>query len=255
MILALDVGNTNIVMGCIEDGEIISTVRTRTENGATWAEYAIRITDFLSLLKIDLKQIEGSVISSVVPPVTEALIPAVENLFGVTPIVVNPFMNCGIGFNVDEPSTVAGDLICSSVGAVTAYGAPCIIVDLGTATTITVVDKDSNFIGAAIMPGVRTGLNALSAKTSLLPEIAISAPEKAIGKNTVDCMRSGVVIGTACMLDGMIDRFTSELGYDCTLIATGGLASSIVEYCTHDIICDDDLLLKGLWVIYNKSNN
>ena len=139
------------------------------------------------------------------------------------------------------------------VAALNCYGAPAIVMDLGTATTITVVDKDGVFRGGAILPGVKLGVRALAAGTSLLPEISITPPQKAISTNTVDCMRSGAVFGTAAILDGMIERMEAELGYPCNLVATGGLASSITPYCRREIVCDDDLLLKGLWVLWQKN--
>lgn len=255
MILAIDVGNTNIVLGCIESGEVKSTVRMRTDSSATWAEYAIKMSDFLNLLRLDICSIEGTVISSVVPPVTDALVPAVEKLTGRTPLVVRPDMDIGMEIALDDPTAIAGDLICGGVGAIAGYGAPCIVIDLGTATTITAVDAESRFLGGAIIPGVRLGLNALTSGTSLLPEISLSAPEKAISTNTADCMRSGIVLGCAAMLDGMIDRFFDELGAECTIVATGGLAPSVVRYCRHKIICDDNLLLKGLWEIYKRNGS
>ena len=133
------------------------------------------------------------------------------------------------------------------------YGTPVIVLDLGTATTCTVVDRGGNFRGGAILPGIKLSYNALAAGTSLLPDISISAPKQCIATNTVDCMRSGAVFGTAAAIDGMADRMEAELGQPCKLIATGGLASSIAPYCRREIICDDQLLLDGLWVLWQKN--
>lgn len=253
MILAIDVGNTNMVFGCIDSGKVVTTARTRTDTGATWAEYAITMEDIFELFGIDRADFDGAIISSVAPQVTEALAPAVEKLIGTAPLIVDSKMNTGMKISVDDPSSVAGDLLTGGAGALACYGAPCIIVDLGTATTVTVVNENSEFIGGAIAPGVRLSLNALSSGTSLLPAISLTAPDKAISANTVDCMRSGLVIGTACMIDGMIDRFNKELGYECRVVATGGLASTIIKYCSHEIICDENLLMNGLWAIYQKN--
>lgn len=255
MILAFDVGNTNVVIGCIENGNIKNIIRTRTEHLATWEEWAIKITDFISFMKLPLEDIDGSIISSVVPSVQDALFEALKEMTGKEPKVVSKDNNGGLKVKIDDPNSLAGDLITGAVGAIEHYGFPCLIIDLGTATTITAVDNDGVFRGGAIIPGVRLSLSALSSGTSLLPEISITAPNKAIATNTVDCMKSGLVLGNASMIDGMIDRFYDELGQSCKVIATGGLASSIVKYCKHEIICDDNLLLKGLWVIYNKNNN
>ena len=253
MILAIDVGNTNMVFGCIDSGKVVTTARTRTDTGATWAEYAITMEDIFELFGIDRADFDGAIISSVAPQVTEALAPAVEKLIGTAPLIVDSKMNTGMKISVDDPSSVAGDLLTGGAGALACYGAPCIIVDLGTATTVTVVNENSEFIGGAIAPGVRLSLNALSSGTSLLPAISLTAPDKAISANTVDCMRSGLVIGTACMIDGMIDRFNKELGYECKVVATGGLAPTIIKYCSHEIICDENLLMNGLWAIYQKN--
>lgn len=253
MILAIDVGNTNIVLGCIEDGSILNIVRIRTDIQETDAEYAIKLKQLLDFNHLDPKGFEGAIISSVVPPVTGALKNAVKMITGCTPLIVGPGMKTGLNIRIDDPGTVAGDLIVGSVAAMEYYGAPAIVMDLGTATTIVVIDKNGSFVGGAILPGVKLGLSALSAGTSLLPDISITAPKKSIATNTVDCMRSGAVFGTAATIDGMIERFEAELGYECKLVATGGLASSITSYCKREIICDNDLLLKGLWTLYQKN--
>lgn len=253
MIFAIDVGNTNIVLGLIDNGKIINnTVRTRTERDATWEEYAIKLKDFFDFLKVDPETMESSIVSSVVPGVTECVAKALEHLTKKRCFVVTNKLNTGIDIKIDNPATLGADLLVGAVGASECYGAPCIVLDLGTGTTITAVDENKCFLGGAIIPGVKLSYNALSSGTSLLPSISISAPEKCIATNTVDCMRSGAVYGTASMIDGMIDRFQKEMG-KCKVVATGGLAASIVSECKHKIICDNDLLLKGLWSIYKKN--
>lgn len=253
MILAIDVGNTNIVLGCIDEGIILNTARIRTEANATSAEYAIKIRDILSLFNQDSTGFDGAILSSVVPQLNNTLSEAIKLVTGNKCIIVGPGMKTGISINIDDPGTLGCDLLVGAVAAAEYYGYPAVIIDMGTATTVTVLNKNGAFGGGAIMPGVRVSINALSSGTSLLPSIAIVPPKKAIGTNTADCMRSGVVLGTACMLDGMIDRFQEEMDAECVLVATGGLAPSIVKECRHDIICDDDLLLKGLWVLYCRN--
>lgn len=253
MILAIDVGNTNIVIGCIDEGNILNIVRIRTDIEQTEAEYAIKLKQLLDFKGIEPTAFEGAIISSVVPPVTGVLKAAVKLITGCTPIIVGPGMKTGLNVRIDDPGTVAGDLIVGSVAAIEYYGAPVIVLDMGTATTMVVVDNSRSFIGGAILPGVKLGLSALSAGTSLLPDISITAPKKCIATNTVDCMRSGAVFGTAATIDGMADRFEAELGYECQIVATGGLASSVTAFCKHNIICDNDLLLKGLWILYQKN--
>lgn len=253
MILALDVGNTNIVIGCIDNGEIRCIERIRTEVNATSAEYAVKLDDLLRYMNVDRYSLEGAIIASVVPPVTAALKTAAERISGASCIIVGPGMKTGMNVLIDDPSTLGADLAVGGVAAIVYYGAPAIVIDMGTATTVTVIDKDNAFRGGAIIPGVKLSFSALASGTSLLPGIYIESPEKVIAKNTVDCMRSGAVYGTASMLDGLIDRMEKELGYPCRHIATGGLSPMVVPYCRHEIICDDDLLLKGLWALYQKN--
>ncbi len=253
MILAIDVGNTNIVLGCIEDGKISNVLRAHTNLDATAAEYAISLSQLLTFYGIDARNFEGTILSSVVPYVTEALKVAVKQLTGRDCMVVGPGMKTGLNLRIDDPGTLAGDLLVGAVAAMTCYGYPAIVMDLGTATTMTVVDRDGCFRGGAILPGIKLGYRALAAGTSLLPDISITPPPKAVATNTVDCMRSGAVFGTAAVLDGLADRMEKELGYPCRLVATGGLASSVAPYCSREIVCDDDLLLKGLWILWEKN--
>ena len=252
MILAIDVGNTNIVIGCIEAGNIRSIVRIQTSIRETEAEYAIKLKQVLEFYGVDPRGFEGAIISSVVPPVTEALRLAVRGITGINGIVVGPGMKTGLNVRIDDPGTLAGDLVVGSVAAIACYGAPAIVLDMGTATTMVVIDKNNCYVGGAILPGVKLSYSALASGTSLLPDISISPPRKAIATNTVDSMRSGAVFGTAATIDGMIERMEAELGYACRVVATGGLANAIAPYCKREIICDDDLLLKGLWVLYEK---
>ena len=254
MILAVDVGNTNVVLGCLEGGEIRHTLRVRTTPGVTEAECAIQLKSLFSYYELDAAGFEGAILSSVVPSVTDPLRRAIERVTGVKCLLVGPGMKTGLNLRVDDPGTVAGDLVVGAVAAIEHYGTPVIVMDLGTATTITLIDSGRGFRGGAILPGVRLSYAALSAGASLLPEISIEAPARCISTNTVDCMRSGAVYGTAAMLDGMIDRMEEELGEPCALVATGGLASSITPYCRREIVCDDHLLLKGLKVLWEKNH-
>ena len=253
MILAIDVGNTNIVIGCMEKGVIHSTLRFHTDLRETDAEYAIKLKQALEIYGTDIKSLEGAIISSVVPPVTEALRNAVKWISGMEPMIVGPGMKTGMNVRIDDPGTLAGDLVVGSVAAMEYYGAPVIVLDMGTATTMVVIDKNNCYIGGVILPGVKLSYGALSSGTSLLPAISITAPKKLIATNTVDSMRSGAVFGTAATIDGMIERMEEELGYSCSVVANGGLAKAIVPYCRKKISVDDDLLLKGLWVLYNKN--
>ena len=222
MILAIDVGNTNIVLGCIDKGEILNIVRIQTDSRETAAECAIKLKQLMEFYDIDCRGFEGAIISSVVPQITGALREAVEQISGVRTLVVGPGMKTGLNIRLDDPSTLAGDLVAGSVAAMSFYGVPSIVIDMGTATTMVVVDRNKSYLGGAIIPGVNLAYGALADRTSLLPDIAIRQPKKVIASNTVDSMRSGAVYGTAAMLDGMIDKMEAELGEKCTLVATGG---------------------------------
>lgn len=253
MLLALDIGNTNIVIGYIDNGNVLSTVRMHTDTRETAAEYAIKIKQIIDLHGMRPEQFDGAIVSSVVPQINEAVKNAVKSVLGFSPILLGPGVRTGMNVRIDDPGTLGADFVCGGVAVIAYYSTPAIVVDMGTATTITIVDRSNSFRGGAILPGVYLSYNALAAGTSLLPDIAITPPKKCIGTNTVDCMRSGAVYGTAAMIDGMIDRLEEELGEKCTVIATGGLAPYVVPCCRHEITVDDELLLKGLWVIYNKN--
>ena len=253
MILAIDMGNTNIVIGCVDDEKIYFEERLSTDRSKTALEYAIGFKTVLELYDIDGQQIEGAIISSVVPPLTNVIKSAVEKIVGITPLVVGPGVKSGLNLHMDNPKTVGSDLIVDAVAASTEYGYPVIIVDMGTATTLSVVDQNRNYVGGAILPGLRLSVDSLAQRTSQLFNVSLEVPPRAIGKNTSDCLKSGIVIGNAACIDGMIDRMEEELGYKTTIVATGGLAHVVIPECKHDIIIDDNLLLKGLKIIYDKN--
>lgn len=253
MILAVDVGNSNIVMGCIQEGEILFTARLATDRGKTSDEYAILFHSMIQMRGYRLSDIEGGIISSVVPVLINVLKEAMEKGIGKTPLIVGPGIKTGLNIAIDNPAQLGSDLAVGAVAALAKYPAPLIVFDMGTATTLSVIDRNKRYIGGSIFPGVRISLEALSSRTSLLPGISLEAPKKSIGSNTIDCMQSGLIFGSAAMLDGMIDRAEEELGYPVTIVATGGLAKSVISHCRHKIIFDDDLLLNGLWLIYQKN--
>lgn len=254
MILTIDVGNTNVVLGCVENGKVIGTSRMATNRNDLPNDYAIKIRQCFELDGIDPDKIEGAIMSSVVPPVTEAIKEAIRKLLGMECLVVGAGIKTGIDIKIDDPGTAGCDLITGSVGALAKFKPPIIIIDMGTATTVIAVDKDSAFRGGAILPGVKLGYSALSSGASLLPVISINeAPKKVISSNTVDCMKSGAIFGTAAMVDGMIDRMEAELGEPVTAVATGGIAGHIIPYCKRRIEYEPDLILHGLEIIYNKN--
>ena len=253
MILAIDMGNTNIVVGCIRDNNILFVERISTDLLKTELEYAVSFKTVFELYGIDSGEIHGAIISSVVPPLTVIIGSAVEKIIGKKPMVVGPGVKTGLNILMDNPKTVGADLIVDAVAGISEYGAPLIVIDMGTATTISVIDRERNYIGGMIIPGLRVSMDSLVNRTSQLPRIGFEAPDKVIGTNTVDCMKSGIINGNASMLDGMIERIHSELGYKTKVVATGGLAKVVIPMCKHEIINDDSLLLKGLNIIYNKN--
>lgn len=253
MILAIDVGNTNVVLGGIENGKCISLARLSTDAGKTDSEYAVLMRDSLLLQGVSFEIIEGCIISSVVPGVTVLLKGAYRLLSGKEALVVGAGIKTGLDIRIDDPATLGADLVVGAVGALAMAEPPLIIIDMGTATTLFAVGPKNTFLGGAIMPGVKLSINALAGGTSLLNSVNITAPAKTIGTNTEDCMLSGVVIGHAAMMDGMIDRMEAELGMKTTVIATGGLSSVVAPFCKHEMQLEPELLLKGLAVLWEKN--
>ena len=253
MIIAIDVGNTNIVVGCLDENKKYFEGRISTDKNATAEEYAIRFKMLFDLYKIETADIEGAIVSTVVPQLVNALKQAVFLTIGKEPVIVGPVVKTGLNIKIDNPGELGADLVVGSVAAINKYPLPQIVIDLGTATTVSVIDKNACYRGGLILTGVKTSLNALASGTSQLPNVEITAPDKIIATNTIDCMKSGSVFGTACMIDGLISRIENELGEKTTVIATGGIANCILPHCKSEIIYDDDLLLDGLMMIYNKN--
>lgn len=252
MILAIDVGNTNIVIGCCNNDKVFFMERLTTNHTATVLEYAISFREILTLSDVSKEEIEGAIISSVVPSVTYTIKAAVEKILDIEVLVVGPGVKTGLSIKTDNPAQLGSDLVVDAVAGIHEYGAPLIIFDLGTATTISVVNENKEYVGGMIMPGMMISLNAMVSGTSQLPKISLEKPKKIIGTNTIDCMKSGILYGNAASMDGMIDRIKEEIG-EATVIATGGLAKAVVPLCKNKIILDDELLLKGLMIIYNKN--
>ncbi len=255
MILTVDVGNTNIVLGGFLNNELKFVSRIATNRYKTEDEYASKIMSILHLNNIQNSEITGSVISSVVPPLNHILKNAIKKAYNVNAMIVGPGIKTGINLLVDNPSSVGADMICACVAAHNMYSGASLILDMGTATKMMVVDENGAFLGVSIIPGVQIGIQALASTTAQLPQISLEAPKLVIAKNTTECMRSGVVYGNASMVDGMIDRIKKEIGKDMNIIATGGLSKSIIEHCFHKIVLDEHLLLNGLNIIYNKNND
>ena len=253
MILTIDVGNTNVVMGCVENGNVKSVCRLATNLNDLSSDYAMKMRQSFEFDGIDYKNFSGAILSSVVPQLNRAIRTAVKKVTGLDCMVVGAGLKTGVNIKLDDPGQLAGDLITGAVGALALYKPPLVVVDMGTATTIVAIDSEGSYLGGAIIPGIKLSYSALSSGTSLLPNIAIEAPKKCIGTNTVDSMKSGAVYGTAALIDGMIDRMETELGEPVTVVATGGLAGTVVPYCRRRIEYEPALLLKGLAILYEKN--
>ena len=253
MILTIDIGNSNIVLGGVEGDDIRFEARLRTDATKTSDEYCIDLKMILEVYGVAKHDIEGSIIASVVPQVLNSMQTAVKKLTGKAALVVGPGLKTGLNIQIENPAQTGADLVVGCVAALREHKAPMIIVDMGTATTMIVLDKNSAMIGGCIMPGVKISMDALTDRTALLPGLQLDQPKKAIGRNTIDCMRSGIMMGAACMIDGMIERMEAELGYETTVIATGGIAKFVLPMCKRKIIYDKDLLVKGLATLYREN--
>ena len=254
MLLTIDIGNSNVVIGCLnENNETIKLFRMVTDLKKTEDEYAAGIKTIFEYNGLDCGGFEGAVICSVVPPLTEIFRIAVQKLTGHKALVVGAGIKTGLNILIEDPASLGSDLVAAAVAAIAQFPLPAIVIDMGTATTMTVVDEGNRFLGGAIVPGVALSMSALSGGTSLLHKVPLEAPKKCISDTTTACMQSGAVFGNAALLDGMIDRFEKELGKKTTVVATGGIAPKIIPHCTHPIVYDEDLLLKGLGILYKKN--
>ncbi len=253
MILVVDIGNTHTVIGAYKGEKLKFVTRISTNARKTAEEYATKLKAVLDLHKVEDKEIVGGIISSVVPPLNGIFKEAVKLVYGFEPMIVGPGIKTGLNLIVDNPASVGADLICACVGAKEKYACPMVIVDMGTATKLIILDEKGAFIGVTIAPGVELALKALSGGTAQLPQIDLDIKPVLMGKNTIECMRSGVIFGNASMVDGMIERFTEELGGNLNIIATGGLSKVIIPYCKHKIEIDENIVLDGLKIIYEKN--
>ncbi|MBQ7331416.1 MAG: type III pantothenate kinase [Oscillospiraceae bacterium] len=253
MILTVDIGNSNIVLGGVQGDDITFEARLRTDATKTSDEYCVDLKMILDVYKVDAKDIEGAIIASVVPQVLNSMQTAIKKLIGKQALVVGPGLKTGLNIRIENPAQTGADLVVGSVAALREHKPPLIVVDMGTATTMIVLDEKGALIGGCICPGVKISLDALTERTALLPGLQLDQPKRAIGRNTIDCMRSGIMMGNACMIDGMVERMEQELGRKTTVIATGGIARFVVPMCKTPIIYDKDLIVKGLAALYRDN--
>ncbi len=253
-ILAVDAGNTNIILGCMQGGTLRFTARVRTDRAKTGDEYALTIRNLFELHQVDRHTMDGAILSSVVSELTEVLCRAIELVIKKSPLVVGAGVKTGLNIKIDDPAQLGADLVVDAVAALSKFPKPMVIFDLGTANTMSVIDGQGRFLGGAIMAGPRLSVDVLSSRTSQLPRIELEAPPKLISSNTIQCMQSGAIYGHAAMMDGMIDLVEQELGQPpASIVATGGQASLVIPFCRHTIYLEENLMLQGLRIIYDKN--
>lgn len=254
MILTIDIGNTAITMGLFTpEGRLQFRGSLKTDKNKTRDQIAIDLLDMFHLYRSDLQGITGSVISSVVPPMTSAMAGAVEQLSGVRPMIVGPGVKTGMNILAEIHNQLGADIVASSVAAIQKYPQPIIVIDMGTATTFSYL-SESTYKGCVIIPGVRIAVEALSGRAAELPHISLEQPPSIFGRSTIDAMRSGVLYGNAAMIDGMIQRMEAEAKPVATVVMTGGNAEMIQPHCKRKILIDENLLLDGLYYLYQKNH-
>lgn len=253
MILAMDVGNTNIVLGVIDETKLLFSARCATDHNKTEDEYALVFQGILAMHGVAPGDIEGGILSSVVPALRTVIPRAVELICGKKMIVVGPGIKTGLALHIDIPSQLGSDLLVNAVAAKSLYPAPILIFDMGTATTLSVIDKTGAYIGGMILPGMQVAMDSLAAQTAQLPQVNFGPPKRLIGANTEECMQAGAIYGWASMMDGLIDRVEKELGQSVTTVLTGELSSVVASFCARKIHLQSELSLLGLKILYEKN--
>lgn len=253
LVLAIDIGNSTTSVGLFDSsGELVFRSGLTTNRNSTCDQCAISLMGLFALYKAEIQTVQGAIISSVVPTVSANMCEAVEMLAGKAPILMGPGVKTGLNIKSDIHTQMGSDIVACSVAAINKYPGPLIVIDMGTAVTMSYL-QGNTYEGCVIMPGVRVSLESLSERTAALPHISIEPPTTIFGHNTVDAMRAGIVYGNASMIDGMIDRMEAYSAPAATVVGTGQDAPEILEYCHRDIIYDADLLLHGLYLIYQKN--
>jgi type III pantothenate kinase len=253
MILTVDIGNMNMRIGGFEDGKLRFTSRCASDRNRTEDEYFLLFRDILGMYDIRADEIEGGILSSVVPSLRTVVCTALERLTHQRVLVVGPGLKNGLNIRIDDPSQLGGDLVVNAVAALAKYPKPIAIFDLETATTMSVISSDGAYLGGALIPGVRVSIDAMSASAAQLPYITLVSPDKLICSSTVSCMQSGAVYGCAAMVDGLSARAEEELGQPVTVVLTGSYSALIAPYCRRPIQLDETLQMEGLRLLYEKN--
>lgn len=254
MLLVIDVGNTNIVLGIFKDQELVDHWRVSTDRLRTTDEYGVLIRHLFYLNGVNSEEIDAIIISSVVPPVMPTLERMCQRYFGLTPLVIGPGVKTGMDIKYDNPREVGADRIVNAVAAYEKFGGPVIIIDFWTATTFCAVDKKGTYLGGAICPGIGISTDALVQRTAKLPRIEVVQAEKVICRNTVESMQAGVFYGFVGQVDGIVTRMRRELGCKAKVVATGGLAVIVAPATDAIDVVEPMLTLEGLKIIYDRNN-
>lgn len=255
MILAIDIGNSDVVIGGYDNDVLRFTSRCASDRHKTADEYALVFKGILELQGVTPNQIQGGMISAVVPSLRTVIQEAIEKLTDSSFLTVSSGIKTGLNIRTDYPGELGSDLVAGAVAAIAHYPKPIIIFDLGTATTVSVVDQNGAYLGGMLYPGLRISVDALAACADQLPAITLRAPERLIGKNTEECMRSGAIYGYAAMVDGLIDLLETELKMPATSVITGGLAHHVAPFCRKPLIVNQNLLLDGLCILHKKNRS
>lgn len=253
MVLVLDLGNSDLSIAIFKDGALYAAFRTPCDRRKGVDEYVKVLNDLLQTRQISIHDIDGAILSSVVPQLTNIIKGATRRLIGKDPLILSVGFKTGLAFKADNPNEVGADLVAVCVGALKLYTPPMIIVDLGTATKFLAIDKNRVYCGVAIAPGVKTSSENLIRIAPQLPYTGLVKPKKVLATNTIDALNSGIVYGNASMVDGMIRKFERELGYRCLRIITGGLSSTVAVAMEEEHIIDRYLVFHGLYEIYLKN--
>lgn len=255
MLLAIDVGNSTMSVGLLDKGKELRFLATLdTDNRKTADQISVDLMNVFALYRYSITDVTGCIVCSVVPPLNFMMEKALTRLLGKPPMVVGPGVKTGLNIRMDFQTQVGADIVADAVAALEKFQPPIVTIDMGTATTVGVISQGRTYEGGLLLPGVNVSLEALSRRAAQLPDISLQHPKALIGKNTEDCMRAGIVYGTAAMIDGIIDRIRAEFpGKELQVVATGGNAPVIVKYCRNQIIYDKYLLMDGLWVIYQRN--